>query len=176
MTITDYLMNIALIALVVLQVRGHKITVVRLVVPIAMTLWAASQFLSTIPTAGNDLLLETALLVAGSVLGLSAGFVTSVRPVGGTAFAKAGATAAVLWVLGIGARMAFSIWVSSGGRPTVERFSALHHITTGQAWVAAFILMALAEVASRTSVLYLKAVRSGAAIPRGGLRQSSALA
>ena len=75
-------MNIALVALVVLQVRGHKITVVRLVVPIAMTLWAASQFLRTVPTAGNDLLLEAALLGAGSVLGLLAGFVTSVRPVG----------------------------------------------------------------------------------------------
>ena len=46
----------------------------------------------------------------------------------------------------------------------------------GQAWVAAFILMALAEVASRTGVLYLKAVSTGAAIPRGGLRQSSARA
>lgn len=176
MTITDYLMNIALVGLVVLQVRGHKITVVRLVVPIAMTLWAASQFLSTIPTAGNDPLLEAALLGAGSVLGLLAGFATSVRRVGETAFAKAGVTAAVLWVLGIGARMAFSIWVSNGGRPAVERFSALHHITSGEAWVAAFILMALAEVASRTGALYIKAVRSGAVIPRGGLRQSSALA
>ena len=176
MTITDYLMNIALVGLVVLQVRGHKITVVRLVVPIAMTVWAASQLLSTIPTAGHDPLLEPAFLVAGSVLGLLAGFVTSVRRVGETAFAKAGVTAAVLWVLGIGARMTFSIWLTNGGRPTVEPFSALHHITSGEAWVAAFILMALAEVASRTGVLYLKAVRSGAVIPRGGLRQSSALA
>ena len=94
----------------------------------------------------------------------------------GTAFAKAGLTAAVLWVLGIGARMAFSLWLSNGGRPAVERFSTLHHITSGEAWVAAFILMALAEVASRTGVLYLKAVRTGAGIPRGGLRHSSALA
>jgi hypothetical protein len=141
-----------------------------------MTVWAASQFLSSIPTAGNDLVLEAALLGAGSVLGLLAGTVTCVRREGETAFANAGLTAAVLWVLGIGARMAFSIWLSNGGRPTVEHFSALHHIASGEAWVAAFILMALAEVASRTGVLYLKTVRSGAVIPRGGLRQRSVLA
>jgi hypothetical protein len=36
--------------------------------------------------------------------------------------------------------------------------------------------MAVAEVVSRSGVLYLKALRCGAIILRGGLRQSSALA
>ena len=54
MTITDYVLNIALISLVVLQIRGHRITRARLVFPVIMTLWACSQFLHTVPTAGND--------------------------------------------------------------------------------------------------------------------------
>lgn len=176
MTTTEYLLNIALVGLVVLQIRGHKITAVRLLVPVVLTVWGASQFLHVIPSAGNDLLLETGLAILGCGLGVLAGLATSIRRIDAGAFAKAGAVAATLWVLGIGARMAFSIWVTHGGQPTVARFSALHHITSGEAWVAAFILMAMTEVASRTGVLYLKTRRSGAVIPRGGLLQNRSAA
>jgi hypothetical protein len=176
MTITEYLMNIALVGLVVLQIRGHKITRARLLLPVVLTVFAASQFLHAIPTAGNDVVLESVLAVLGASLGVAAGLVTSVSRLGSLAFAKAGAVAATLWVLGIGARMAFSMWVTYGGHATVARFSAAHHITSGTAWVAGFILMAMLEVAVRTSVLYAKALRSGAEIPRGGLRQRLAAA
>jgi hypothetical protein len=169
MTITEYLMNIALVSLVVLQIRGHKITAARLLVPVVMTFWFVSQILHTIPTAGNDVLLEGSLALVGAGLGVAAGFATSIRRLGEGAFAKAGAVAAVLWVLGIGARVAFSLWVTHGGQPTVARFSAAHHITSGHAWAAAFILMAVVEVSTRTAVLYLKTLRTGAVIPRGGL-------
>jgi hypothetical protein len=169
MTITEYLMNIALVSLVVLQIRGHKITVARLLVPVVMTVWFCSQILHTIPTAGNDEVLEGSLALVGAGLGVSAGLATSIRRLGAGAFAKAGAVAAVLWVAGVGARVAFSVWVTNGGQPTITRFSVAHHITSGHAWAAAFILMAMVEVTSRTCVLYLKTVRSGAVIPRGGL-------
>ena len=176
MTTTDYLMNLALIALVVLQIRGHKITAARLLVPVVMTVWAASQILHTIPTAGNDLVLVATLALVGGSLGVLAGFATSIRRVGEGAVAKARAVAAVLWVLGIGARMAFYVWVTHGGHDTIARFSADHHITSAGAWAAAFILMALVEVVSRTGVLYLKTQRSGAVIPRGGLLHRPAAA
>jgi hypothetical protein len=61
MTISDYLMNIALIALVILQIRGHKVTRARLVFPLVATVFVASQFLHAIPTAGNDLILIVGL-------------------------------------------------------------------------------------------------------------------
>jgi hypothetical protein len=174
MTTTDYLLNITLIGLVILQVRGHKITRARLVFPLVATVWVASQYLHTIPTAGNDTVLEIGLGLLGTALGVLAALATSVRRdgegAGGGAFAKAGLVAAVLWVLGIGSRVGFSLWVTHGGAPSVGRFSAAHHITSGTAWTAAFILMALLEVASRTVVLYLKTQRIGAVIPRGGLR------
>jgi FtsH-binding integral membrane protein len=176
MTITEYLMNIALVGLVVLQIRGHKVTVARLLVPLVLTAWAASQFLHAIPTTASDSVLEVGFALVGAVLGGLAALATTVRRDGAGAFAKAGILAATLWVLGIGARVGFSFWVSHGGAPTITRFSVAHHITSGAAWAAAFILMAMVEVASRTGVLYMKARRSGAVIPRGGLLRSPAAA
>ena len=176
MTITDYLMNIGLIALVVLQIRGHKVTRARLLFPLVATVFVAGQFLHAIPTAGNDLVLIVGLACLGGALGAGAGLVTAVRLDGVNAFAKAGLVAAVLWVAGIGARMGFALWVGHGGEAVVARFSVLHHITSGSAWGAAFVLMAMAEVASRTAVLYLKGRRAGAVIGRGGLLRAPAAA
>jgi hypothetical protein len=171
MTATEYLLNIGLIGLVVLQIRGHKITRARLLLPVVVTLWVAAQFLHGLPTAGNDTVLEASLALTGAILGVLAGLATTVHRHGAEAFAKAGVVAAALWVAGIGARTAFSIWVSHGGQASVAGFSTSHHITTASAWVAGFILMAMLEVTVRTAILYIKALRTGADVPRGGLRQ-----
>lgn len=176
MTLSDYLLNITLVGLVILQVRGHKITRSRLVFPLVATAVVGLQYLHGIPTAGNDLVLVIGLALVGGLLGSLAAVATSVRSDGAVAFAKAGAVAAVLWVLGIGARMGFYFWGTHGGESAIARFSVVHHITSAQAWAAAFILMALAEVTSRTAVLYLKTRRVGAEIPRGGFLRNPAAA
>jgi hypothetical protein len=169
MTTFEYALNITLVALVALQIRGIRITAAALVFPVVMTAWIASQVVPAIPVGGNDLVLESSFALAGCVLGVSAGLATSVRRVGASAVAKAGLVAAVLWVLGIGARLGFSLWVSNGGAGAIRQFSLVHHITGGPAWGTGFVLMALAEVTSRTGVLYGKARSSGATIERGGL-------
>jgi hypothetical protein len=71
----------------------------------------------------------------------------------GVPVARATLAAAALWVLGIGARMGFSLFMQHGGAPTVVRFSRAHHLT-GAGWVTAMVLMALVEVASRTLILW----------------------
>ncbi|HMC40484.1 MAG TPA: hypothetical protein VKI19_12535 [Acidimicrobiales bacterium] len=172
MATTDYLMNVALIALVVLQIRGHKVTRARLLFPLAATVFVAGQFLRSVPTEGNDLVLIVGLAAIGAALGAAAGVMTTVRREGPGAWAQAGVAAAALWVVGIGARMGFAMWVSHGGQAAVAHFSALHQISSGAAWGAAFVLMALTEVVSRTGVLYLKTRRTGAVIERGGLLHS----
>jgi hypothetical protein len=169
MTTFEYALNLALVGPVVLQIRGIKLTAAALVVPVAMTAWAASQILHSIPTGGNDVALEVAFGCAGGVLGLLAGLATSVRRDGAAALAKAGGVAALLWVVGIGARVGFSVWVQHGGAVDVRTFSLAHDITGGPVWGAGFVLMALTEVVCRTAVLYVKARRSGAIIERGGL-------
>jgi hypothetical protein len=169
MTATEYILNFALVGLVLLQIRGITITKAALVFPVVMTVWIATSLLHAIPTAGNDLYLEVGGALAGATLGALAGLTTSVTRRGANAMAKAGALAAILWVVGIGARVTFSIWTSHGGASTIRDFSITHHITSGAAWGTAFILMAITEVATRTSVIFVKTVRTGAVIERGGL-------
>jgi len=176
MTLPEYLLNLFLVGLVALQVRGHKVTKARLVFPLVVTIYVCTSILHGIPTAGNDLVLVVAGTALGAALGTLAALATSVRRDGPGAFAQAGALAAVLWVAGIGARVGFSLWVTHGGAPTIARFSAAHDITSGTAWATAFILMAMAEVVTRTAGLYVKARRSGAVIERGGLLRSPAVA
>lgn len=166
MTLTDYIVNIALIGLVVLQIRGRALTVRNLALPVVLSAWAASQYLKAIPTAGNDLVLELGLAGLGIALGAAAALTShiSARP-DGVAVARAGAAAAALWVGGVGARLVFVLWVQHGGEAAVARFSAHHDITTGAAWAAALVLMGILEAVSRTALVYVRALRSGAHVP-----------
>jgi hypothetical protein len=158
MTLTDYAIDIALIGLVFLQIRGRRLTLRSLILPIALVGIVANSYLHGIPTAGNDLVLVVAGAAAGVALGALTGAFTSVRQgADGHPVAKAGALAAGLWVLGVGTRFAFQLYTSHGGEGTISRFSAAHSITSGEAWVAALILMALSEVLARTLVLGLRA-------------------
>jgi len=160
MTITDYAIDIVLIGLVAFQIHGMRLTRRALVLPLVLVAIVAMNYLKTIPTAGNDLFLIAALTAIGATLGSLAGLFTSVRQdASGTAVAKAGLLAAILWVLGVGSRFAFQLYVSHGGLPTVAHFSAAHDITSGAAWTAALVLMALVEVVSRHATIVFRAHR-----------------
>lgn len=173
MTPFEYALNIGLVGLVLLQLRGRKLTVVNLLVPVAITVFVAMNFLHAIPTTGNDMVLELGGALLGALLGTAAALTTRIdRDNLGRAIAKAGVVAAILWVVGIGARVGFSLYVQHGGYDAVGRFSMTHAIT-GQAWGVTFTLMAVAEVLSRTGIVFLKARRSGALIERGGLLHSA---
>jgi hypothetical protein len=118
------------------------------------------DYLHSIPTAGNDLVLAIGGGTVGLVLGTGAGTLTRVfRNPAGDIIAKATGAAAALWVLGIGSRIAFSLYTSNGGGAAIVRFSAEHHITSLGAWVACLILMAVAEALSRTAVIAYRAYR-----------------
>ena len=107
--------------------------------------------------------------MAGAALGLLTGLFTSVRPgADGHPYAKAGGLAAILWVVGVGTRFAFQLYASHGGAPAIARFSAHHAITSVTAWTAALILMAFAEVISRTLVLGVRGWSAGAFRPAPG--------
>ena len=159
MSPSDYLVNGLLIALVVLQLRGRPLTTRALVLPLAIVAWAATNYLHGVPTGGNDLVLVVGGPLIGAALGTTAALLTRITPgSNGPPIARATAAAAALWVLGIGARMGFVLWTTHGGAAGLGRFSAAHDITSGEAWVAGLVLMALAEVVSRTLIL---AVRGG---------------
>jgi hypothetical protein len=164
MTTFDYLLNTGLIALIVLQLRGRRLDRRGLLLPLGLVTWAASQYLHGIPTTGADPVLVATGLTAGIGLGTASARLTRLDvDHDGVAVARATVAAAALWVLGIGARMAFSLYMQLGGAPRVMRFSDAHHLT-GQGWVTGMVLMAFAEVISRTLLLW---VRSQALTGRG---------
>jgi len=43
-----------------------------------------------------------------------------------------------------------------GAGPAIAQFSVAHHITGSPAWVAALVMMALADVLTRLAVIYLR--------------------
>ena len=169
MTFTDYAIDILLIGLVLLQVRGRRLTARSFLLPIVLVGYAADNYLKAVPTAGNDLVLIIGCSVLGALIGGLCALFTSVkRDSDGVPIAKAGLVAAALWVLGVGARFAFQLYANYGGGPAIQRFSVVHHITTMEAWTAALILMAIAEVVARTGGILLRAQtanRSGGAQP-----------
>ena len=164
MTFTDWLVNIALVATVLRQIRWNRMDARFVILPLALVGVAAASYLRTIPTAGNDLVLVAALALVGITFGGLSAVFTSIRTDGGPhAWVRSRPIAMVLWVAGIGARMAFALYAEHGGGPSIARFSAQHHITAGDAWTAALVLMALSEVVTRVGVLALRGRRALAA-------------
>ncbi|HEY3811015.1 MAG TPA: hypothetical protein VGL49_06240 [Acidimicrobiales bacterium] len=169
MSFTDYLINGLLIALVVVQIRGRRLTVRSLVLPLILVGYAATHYLHSIPTAGNDMLLIVAGAAVGLTLGVLCAWCTALHVTeDGGVVAKAGRAAAALWIVGVGSRLAFQLYATHGGGAAIARFSEQHALTVPAAWTAALILMAIAEVLGRTGVLALRAHATGANISRHG--------
>ncbi|MFI6051042.1 hypothetical protein ACIBCO_13255 [Streptomyces violascens] len=156
MTTTDWITDIALVLVVFRQLREGRLDLKTFLIPLGIVAFVAHTYLDSIPTAGNDLVLIGALMAVGAALGIAGGVYTRIRVAGEHLLIKAGAVSAVLWVLGMGARMGFQVWVEHGGADDVARFSMAHQITTDQAWVAAFVLMALTEVVTRLATIFLR--------------------
>jgi hypothetical protein len=155
---TDYIINSILVLLVLRQIRETRLGLTSLVLPVALVGAAAAYYLRSVPTAGHDVLFDLVLAAIGATLGTLCALATHMRRgQDGVALARAGILAAVLWIVGIGARIGFALWSSHGGGPAIERFSIAHSITSSSAWVAAIVMMALAEVIARTLVLRLRA-------------------
>lgn len=171
MTSTDYILDLALIGLVILQIRGRRQTLISLLIPVAIVAWAVTTYLKGVPTAGNDLVLEGVCLAVGAILGVACALTTRVwRADDGYVWSKAGVAAAILWVVGVGTRLAFQEYVTHGGQAAVGRFSAAHDITSSEAWVAAILFMAIAEVVARLAVLRVR----GLLVSRPGVRSPAA--
>ena len=164
MNATDYLINAILVLLVLRQVRETRLTWQILLLPVLIVIGAAAYYLRSVPTAGNDLLLDVTLAAIGATLGGLCALATRLRRgADGVPLSRAGWIAAILWVVGIGARMGFAYATSHGAAPAIGRFSVAHSITSADAWVAALFLMALAEVVTRLAVLWLRSSRLPAA-------------
>ena len=71
-------------------------------------------------------------------------------------------------------RMAFVYSSGHGFGPSIARFSVRHDITGASAWVAALLLMALADVLTRTFVLFLRSRQLANGAPTAALVPAAA--
>ena len=164
MTTSDYILDIALIAIVFRQIRESHLGLHAILLPLGICGVVGAHYLQSLPTGGNDLLLIVGLTLVGVVLGTVSALSTRVRRDGtGRVLVKAGWIAAGAWVLGMGLRFAFSVWSSHGGAMDIARFSVNHDITGASAWTDALVLMAFGEVFTRTGLLVLRARRATSA-------------
>jgi hypothetical protein len=164
MNATDYLVNGVLVLLVLRQIRETRLSWQILLLPVLIVAGVAAYYLRSVPTGGNDILLDLTLAAVGAALGGLCALATHLRRgPDGVPLSRAGWVAAILWVLGVGARMAFAYATTHGAGPDLVRFSAAHSITSIDAWVAALIMMALAEVLTRLAVLWMRSRRLPAA-------------
>jgi len=172
---TGYIINAILVLLVLRQIRETRLGAINVILPVLLVAGAAAYFLRSIPTAGNDLALELTLAATGAVLGALCALATRVRRgPDGVALTRAGWIAAILWIVGIGARMGFAYASSHGSGPAIARFSVAHSITSADAWVAALVMMALAEVIARLAVLWVRARQLPAAsVPASAAAKAS---
>ncbi|MFF7762595.1 hypothetical protein [Streptomyces griseorubiginosus] len=160
MTISDWLIDVALLLVVFRQLREERLTPRTVLLPLALITWAGTTYLHHIPSAGNDALLIALFAATGVAFGLAGGLITRVRFADGHIRVKATWGAAALWVVSMGFRLGFAVWTShASGAAHVARFSADHDITSGQAWVAALILMAFGEVIVRLGVIVARGLR-----------------
>jgi hypothetical protein len=160
MNATDYLVNAVLVLLVLRQIRETRLSWQILLLPVVIVIGVAGYYLRSVPTGGNDVLLDVTLAAVGAALGGLCALATHLRRgADGVPLSRAGWVAATFWVLGVGARMGFAWATTHGAGPALVRFSASHSITSIDAWVAALIIMALAEVLTRLAVLWIRSRR-----------------
>ena len=162
MTTSEYLLNAAFVLLVLRQARERQLDRRSVVVPLVLMVVVGVQYLHSVPTDGNDLVLVVLLAGVGLALGVLGGFATRVRAERGVALARVGWVAGGLLVVGIGSRMAFAFAIGHGFEPAVRGFGIAHEIGAA-AWPAAFVLMALVEVASRIAIVQVRGRRLAAA-------------
>jgi hypothetical protein len=168
MTTTLWIIDITLIALVLLQIRRRRLTVVQILLPIALVLWAGVAFVHSVPLGGHNALVLGALVLIGALLGAMIGLTTQMSSTDGRVTTQAGVVAAALWIAGMGARLAFQLWATGSGRLDLGRFDFEHGISN-DVWPAALVLMAGATVLLRVGVILARARWLGT------IRQSSAV-
>ncbi len=161
MSTTQYALNIGLLAWILVANLGtRRLGRGRLLMPIAVVVAIGAVFLRDLPSAGNDLGLAAAGTAIGVLLGVTVALLVRLRPDGqGGVTAHAGIAFASVWIAVIGGRMLFAYGATHWFPAEIGRFSMTHQITGAHAWTAAFVLMALAMVLTRTIVTAVQTAR-----------------
>jgi hypothetical protein len=159
MTSSELLLNLGVLAMVLATNVGvHPIVRERFTRPVIFMGLAALLYLKHMPTQGNDFGFELLGAAAGLGLGVLAATLSKVETdERGRLVTRAGAAFAALWITVVGARIAFAYGSDRLFPHAIVTFSRAHDITSSEAWVAMFVLMAFGMVTGRLAVLALQA-------------------
>jgi len=158
MNTEDYIVTLALLALVIRQIRGKAISVFGLSWPITIVLYAGYKYLHGVPSSGRNLDFLIGCITLGAALGVCCGIFTKVFRESDKIMAKATGLAVVFWIIGISARLAFGLYAENGGGTAIYNFSIRHGLDI-RIWAPALVTMSLAEVIGRTIPLAYRAHR-----------------
>jgi hypothetical protein len=160
MSVTDYVIDLLLIAVIFRQVRTRELTIRSAALPLLLMAVAGFVYLRPVDLRGNDLALIVVLTAAGIVIGTVSGMADSVRLTSeGRVLARAGAISVVAWVAGMGFRFGFEYYAYHSGSAAVARYSIAHDITGAQIWTTALVLMAFGQVIARVGLLQVRRIR-----------------
>lgn len=171
MTTTDYAIDALLILIIFRQVRESRSDLRSLLLPLGLIAFCVSHYLTSLPTAGHDVLLDVVLGGVGVALGAACGLAMRQRADGaGTVWTRAGKVAVAIWLTGMVSRLAFELYANNGGAASIASFSRAHEITGADAWTTALVLMAVGQaltkiVVQRVRGHQLTAGSTGSAVP-----------
>jgi hypothetical protein len=161
-TTGELLLNLGVLAFVLVSGLGTRpLTRRRFRLPIVVVVVVGLIFLRAVPTAGNDVALDVILGLVGVAFGILAGSLMAVRrdPADGSLLTTAAAAYAAVWIAVIGGRILFAYGSDHWFAHQIATFSRQHAITGTSAFTAAFVIMAIAMVATRVAVTGLKAAQ-----------------
>ncbi|MFT2712849.1 DUF1453 domain-containing protein [Clavibacter sp. Sh2126] len=178
MDVSDALVSVALILLVVRQLRGRRLTLLSLLWPVLLVTWAGVEYLGAVAPFASDHAFVAGLGALGATLGVACGLLTRVEARAGVVVARASWLAAAAWIAGMGGRLAFGLIALHGGGRIIAEASVRLDLHAAGTWSTALITMALAEVVARTAVLAARhrTITRRIAGERGDGRRASAAA
>ena len=162
MTTGELLLNLGVLAFVLGTGLGTRaLTRRRFRLPIALVVIVGVIFLRSVPTTGNDVSFDVILGLVGVGFGVLAGSLMAVRrdPTDGSLVTQAGAAYAAVWIAVIGGRILFAYGSDHWYSGQIATFSRQHAISGTSAFTAAFVIMAIAMVATRVAVTGVKTGR-----------------
>jgi hypothetical protein len=163
MSTLDYILAAALLVLILWNMRPHELTDRRLRRPVIIAAVLCLVFLHSVPTTGADGVLVAIGVLAGIGCGTVSALATHVErdEAIGTIVAAASPLAVGVTAVALAGRIAFAVAATNGFGPAIGRFSASVGIHSQQAWVAALVLMAAADLVARATILWRR--RAGVA-------------
>ncbi|HTN57870.1 MAG TPA: DUF1453 domain-containing protein [Protaetiibacter sp.] len=173
MELTEWIISIALILVVIRQIRGRRLTLLGLLWPVPLVAWGAIEYAGGVPAHAADWTFVAACSATGLALGVGCGLLTEISLQDGSVIARARWLAAGLWIVGMSGRLAFGLFATNGGAEKVGELSAKLGIHSASTWASALIAMALVEVVARSAVLFVRARRLRRAVTASALQSQA---